>query len=637
MKHLATLSLGNEDSLLDIPFTTDEVSAAMKKLKRGKAPGPDNVMSEHLLEGGVAVIKWLTRIFNAIVSLEALPDSLKCGTIVPVYKGGGKDPLQPDSYRGITLSSVIAKVLETLLLNRLETILEEANIPHSNQSAYCKKVSCADAIFATQETIARYMGNGSRVFMCLYDLQKAFDSIEYPVLLNRLYAIGVNGRCWRLIRNWYDGALCRVKIKEGILSEPFAVERGVKQGSVLSPTLFLLIMDPLLISLQKSGVGLSVNDYYAGGFLHADDIRTLSTSIDSLEVQVSAVHDFARNNFLKLNFQKCEIIPFSCDASHSGIPTCKMDNTTLPVVATAKCLGYWWGRDLFATKSIEENVKKARRAFFSYGSMGAFQGDLNPLSSKSIIESCVMPILLFGCENWILSETCLHTLEAFLGELAKRALKWPQHFSNTSAILALEMETFRSRLICRKLSFLKRLLGVNAKGVGAVAMSSLVDDIDSVCLVKECRELESEYETSLTNSVLADADAVSERVIKKTIRGIDKEKIVEKCHKKSPAIANIINRGGCWPKLWDIALHLGSRHITGLRNLSRLIAHHGHGQQPCPLCSEQNLGISVIDHIMYVHHQELGLNFSSTEQMLTHLVEENIQFVYKFWKLFRFS
>ena len=63
VKHLAaTLSLGNEDSLLDIPFTTDEVSAATKKLKRGKAPGPDNLMSEHLLEGGVTVIKWLTHL-----------------------------------------------------------------------------------------------------------------------------------------------------------------------------------------------------------------------------------------------------------------------------------------------------------------------------------------------------------------------------------------------------------------------------------------------------------------------------------------------------------------------------------------------------------------------------------------------
>ena len=59
-------------------------------------------------------------------------------------------------------------------------------------------------------------------------------------------------------------------------------ERGVKQGSVLSPALFLLVMDPLLRQLQESGVGLSVNNFYAGGFLHADDIRTLATSEASL-------------------------------------------------------------------------------------------------------------------------------------------------------------------------------------------------------------------------------------------------------------------------------------------------------------------------------------------------------------------
>ena len=309
VKHLTTLSLANEDSVLDVPFSTDEVSTTMKKIKRGKAPGPDNLMAEHLLEAGEAVVKWLTNIFNAIVSLEAILDSLKCGTTVPVYKGGGRDPLPPDSYRGITLSSVVSKVLEMLLLNRLETVFVEANIPHPNQSAYRKKVSCADTIFTTQEIIARYMGNGSRVFMCLYDLQKAFDSIEYPVLLDCLYAAGINGRCWRLIKNWYEGACCRVKIDEGKLSQPFPVDRGVKQGSILySPTLFLLVMDPLLISLQKSGIGLSMNEYYAGGFLHA-------------EAQVSAVLNFARYNFLKLNIQKCEIIPFSHNTNHRDIYT----------------------------------------------------------------------------------------------------------------------------------------------------------------------------------------------------------------------------------------------------------------------------------------------------------------------------
>ena len=73
----------------------------------------------------------------------------------------------------------------------------------------------------------------------------------------------------------------------GRLSKEFTVERGVKQGSVLSLALFLLVMDPLLRQLQASGMGLSVNEFYAGGFLHADDIRALATSEASLETQVN--------------------------------------------------------------------------------------------------------------------------------------------------------------------------------------------------------------------------------------------------------------------------------------------------------------------------------------------------------------
>ena len=129
-----------------------------------------------------------------------MPDVLKQGLIVPVYKGGGKDPLRVDSYRGVTLTSMVAKVLEFLFLERLQLVFMEAGLPHVNQSAYRKAVSCADAIFATQEIIARYLRDGSRVYMSLHDLQKAFDSVEYPVLLQKLYDVGVNGKMWRLLK-----------------------------------------------------------------------------------------------------------------------------------------------------------------------------------------------------------------------------------------------------------------------------------------------------------------------------------------------------------------------------------------------------------------------------------------------------
>ena len=65
--------------------------------------------------------------------------------------------------------------------------------------------------------------------------------------------------------------------------------------------------------------------------------------------------------------------------------------------------------------------------------MGAFQSDLSPLSSKSILDACVMPILLYGCENWLMTHALMEKVESFQAELAKRVLKWPKHHSNTAA------------------------------------------------------------------------------------------------------------------------------------------------------------------------------------------------------------
>ena len=123
---------------------------------------------------------------------------------------------------------------------------------------YRRGVGCTDAIFATQETIAKHVREGSAVHMCLYDLQKAFGSVEFPMLLDHLFSIG---KTWRIINSWYEGGSCCVKVEDR-LSNAFPVQRGVRQGSVLSPTLFLLVMDPLLKKLETASLGLKINDLY---------------------------------------------------------------------------------------------------------------------------------------------------------------------------------------------------------------------------------------------------------------------------------------------------------------------------------------------------------------------------------------
>ena len=134
-------------------------------------------------------------------------------------------------------------------------------------------------------------------------------------------------------------------------SRSYTVERGVRQGSVLSPVLFLMVMDPLLRRLEESGMGLSVNSYYAGWFLHADDIRTLTSSSTSLGEQIVKVEEFASQNYLKLNAQKCEVVVFSEDHA-SQLPECSIDGVVVPVSDTRKCLGYWWKGDLMATRAV---------------------------------------------------------------------------------------------------------------------------------------------------------------------------------------------------------------------------------------------------------------------------------------------
>ena len=73
-------------------------------------------------------------------------------------------------------------------------MLLEKGIPYLNQTGYGRKVSCAEATFVTMEAVSQYAPHGERIYMCFFDLQKAFDLVQYPVLLKHLYEAGIDGK-----------------------------------------------------------------------------------------------------------------------------------------------------------------------------------------------------------------------------------------------------------------------------------------------------------------------------------------------------------------------------------------------------------------------------------------------------------
>ena len=189
------------------------------------------------------------------------------------------------------------------------------------------------------------------------------------MLLSRLHEAGVGGKTWRILKDWYEGGQVQ---SEGRGKTLWGVSCGEGCEAGLSAVPHpLSIMDPLLKQLQASGLGLSLNNFYTGGSLHADDIRTLASSKKSLEAQAALVEGFATENFLTLNADQCEVVVFKRSRTADSQP-CAVGGLTLSTGNAGKCLGFWWQSDLLVTRAITKNIKKARRAFFAYGSIGAF-------------------------------------------------------------------------------------------------------------------------------------------------------------------------------------------------------------------------------------------------------------------------
>ena len=121
------------------------------------------------------------------------------------------------------MTSVVMKVFEYTFLDRIFPILQGNGHPALTQTAYRKHISCQDAIFATQEAIVHTLQEGRVAYLFLYDLEKAFDSIEHSLLLQSLYQASINGKAWRFIKVCYGNLTVEACLE---LLESFQAEIG---------------------------------------------------------------------------------------------------------------------------------------------------------------------------------------------------------------------------------------------------------------------------------------------------------------------------------------------------------------------------------------------------------------------------
>ena len=158
------------------------------------------------------------------------------GLLVPVIKDKCLKINDSDTYRAIALASVISKVVEKILLNRMSDLL----ITTSNQFGFKSKLGTDTCIYALKEIVENHRSLNGSMFMGFLDASKAFDRLKHSLLFEKLIDRNVPGYIIRIMMYWYASQTMYVHVRwSGILSHGFHVANGVRQGGILSPYLFI--------------------------------------------------------------------------------------------------------------------------------------------------------------------------------------------------------------------------------------------------------------------------------------------------------------------------------------------------------------------------------------------------------------
>ena len=183
----------NPDELILV--SGDEVFTAIKSLNSGKASDEMELSAEHFKYSDEVLIPLTVEIFNDILTTKTVPKEFKSGIINPIHKKG-KDPRHFENYRGITISSVLGKLFETVILNRLHQL----NADQSQlQYGFTKGLSPSIASLLLSEAVLDAKMCNRPIYIATLDTQKAFDVVSHPVLMVKLYEQGINSHLWHQI------------------------------------------------------------------------------------------------------------------------------------------------------------------------------------------------------------------------------------------------------------------------------------------------------------------------------------------------------------------------------------------------------------------------------------------------------
>ena len=337
-------------------FTMRELKRALAKMKRRGAPGLDDIPPAFLKELGPKALGVLLEIYNESFLHAECPQIWRMAIIVPLLKSG-KSPKEIKSFRPISLTSCVVKLLERLVAERMYYLVETMGILHRFQAGFRKGRSCEDQILKVVQAIEDGFARKrmERSVLVLLDFSSAYDTVWKEKLLVSLYDQGIPLQMVNWLASFLNNRVAKVRFGDA-LSSARIMRQGLPQGSVLSPLLFILYINNLAQLLPEG----------ATNALFADDVTTLCTHHDRDEATrmaqevVDIVVKWSKEWKLNLNSTKSEVSFFSQWPQEARWePTITIDGSRIPYRANPKMLGVLLDCTLSFAGQAREVAKQA--------------------------------------------------------------------------------------------------------------------------------------------------------------------------------------------------------------------------------------------------------------------------------------